>query len=455
MKKIITLLILLPVFIYGQHVITVDGSASDWIGTPSATPHATVYSNGEFIYTGQSNDERTDFNTSQPSSDNDIIEVRFTLDATSLYILVKMRDITNVDYPHLCFVFTNGSSNQTFIGDDSYRSNANASSATSLGNSSQYGRLLDIHSSSSGTPVIELYNGGSWYGVGSTSVSISTINDLVEAKIALSDLGLTSSSSTNISLMTCPNRVGWNNDVDATAWGIDNQTNGVDVMTPSASPSTNAWFRDLNDGDVDTYASVDLGSVPLPVELTSFIALAGKDGVQLNWSTATEVNNYGFDIERCVAQIGNLCNNWEKIGFVQGHGNSNSPKDYSFVDANPPAGKVLYKLKQIDFDGTFEYSKAVEVNVETPQEFRLAQNYPNPFNPSTVINYQLPKDGNVTLKVYDMLGREVATLVNEYQKPGIYNYKFSIANYQLPSGIYIYQLKAGNFIETKKLMILK
>jgi len=222
-----------------------------------------------------------------------------------------------------------------------------------------------------------------------------------------------------------------------------------------------AWGRISGDGYQTTWNENIVNpfsytvEAPLPVELTSFIALAGKDGVELNWSTATEVNNYGFDIERCVAQIGNLCNNWEKIGFVQGHGNSNSPKDYSFVDANPPTGKVLYKLKQIDFDGTFEYSKAVEVNVETPQEFRLAQNYPNPFNPSTVINYQLPKDGNVTLKVYDMLGREVATLVNEYQKPGIYNYKFSIDNYQLPSGIYIYQLKAGNFIETKKLMILK
>lgn len=194
---------------------------------------------------------------------------------------------------------------------------------------------------------------------------------------------------------------------------------------------------------------------PLPVELTSFTAIAGKNGVQLNWSTATEVNNYGFEIERCVAQISNLCNNWEKIGFVQGHGNSNSPKDYLFVDANPPAGKVLYKLKQIDFDGTFEYSNVVEVNVDTPQEFRLAQNYPNPFNPSTVINYQLPVDGNVTLKIYDMLGNEVATLVNQYQKAGSYNYTFSILHYTLSSGVYYYRLQSGNFVETKKFMLMK
>jgi hypothetical protein len=194
---------------------------------------------------------------------------------------------------------------------------------------------------------------------------------------------------------------------------------------------------------------------PLPVQLTSFTAGLYENKIKLNWSTATEVNNYGFDIERCVAQISNLCNNWEKIGFVQGHGNSNSPKDYSFVDAYPPAGKVLYKLKQIDFDGAFEYSKAVEVNVETPQEFRLAQNYPNPFNPSTVISYQLPMDGNVTLKVYDMLGKEVTTLVNEFQRAASYNYQFSINNLQLSSGVYYYRLQSGNFVETKKFIVMK
>ena len=194
-----------------------------------------------------------------------------------------------------------------------------------------------------------------------------------------------------------------------------------------------------------------IASDRLPVELISFTALTGENGVQLNWSTATEVNNYGFDILRQAQDD----NNWEKIGFVQGHGNSNSPKDYLFVDANPPAGKVLYKLKQIDFDGAFEYSKVVEVNVDTPQEFRLAQNYPNPFNPSTVISYQLPMDGNVTLKVYDMLGKEVTTLVNEFQRAGSYNYQFSINNLQLSSGVYYYRLQSGNFVETKKFIVMK
>jgi hypothetical protein len=205
---------------------------------------------------------------------------------------------------------------------------------------------------------------------------------------------------------------------------------------------------------------------PLPVQLTSLTAGLYENKIKLNWSTATEVNNYGFDILRQVIPQQVILrqvilrqaqddNGWEKIGFVQGHGNSNSPKDYTFVDANPPAGKVLYKLKQIDFDGAFEYSKAVEVNVETPQEFRLAQNYPNPFNPSTVISYQLPMDGNVTLKVYDMLGNEIATLVNQFQRAGSYNYTFSIIHYTLSSGVYYYRLQSGNFVQTKKFILMK
>jgi hypothetical protein len=214
---------------------------------------------------------------------------------------------------------------------------------------------------------------------------------------------------------------------------------------------------------------------PLPVELISFTSSNINNKVLLNWQTATEVNNYGFEIERSVAQISNLCNNWEKIGFVAGHGNSNSPKDYSFIDENPPSGKIQYRLKQIDTDGSFEYSHVVEVETETPKQFSLEQNYPNPFNPSTTIKYSIPSvmvrqahhdnadvtlsqsksDIHVTLKIYDILGREVATLVDEYQKPGTYNYQLSTSNYQLSSGVYFYKLQSGSFTQTKKLILLK
>ena len=228
---------------------------------------------------------------------------------------------------------------------------------------------------------------------------------------------------------------------------------------------------------VENYLSYKyaINVIPLPVELISFTSSNINSKVLLNWQTATEVNNYGFEIERSVAQISNLRNNWEKIGFVAGHGNSNSPKDYSFIDVNPPSGKLQYRLKQIDTDGSFQYSQVVEVETETPKQFSLEQNYPNPFNPSATIKYSIPSvmvslsnhdnsnvipslsrdEVHVTLKIYNILGKEVATLVNEYQKPGTYSYQFSIDNYQLSSGIYFYKLQAGNFSETKKLIILK
>ena len=211
-------------------------------------------------------------------------------------------------------------------------------------------------------------------------------------------------------------------------------------------------------------------SSALPVELTSFNAelrmdplrLASSEAriVELSWITATEVNNYGFNVERAVGNrqgtSASLSASWETLGFVQGHGNSNSPKSYSFEDKNPPVGKVQYRLKQIDFNGAFEYSATVEVNVEAPSQLKLAQNFPNPFNPETTISYQLPASSYVTLKVYDAIGREIATLVDEYKQAGSYNSQFSILNSQLASGVYIYKLQTENgFSETKKLMIIK
>ena len=198
----------------------------------------------------------------------------------------------------------------------------------------------------------------------------------------------------------------------------------------------------------------------LPIELTSFNAEIVEGSIKLTWQTATEVNNYGFEIERCVAQISNLCNNFEKIGLVEGHGNSNSPKNYTFTDLASLSGKVQYRLKQVDLDGKYEYSNEITIDLEEiVTEYKLAQNYPNPFNPSTTIKYSIPivettrRVVSTTLKIYDILGNEVATLVNEQKPMGNYEVKFNASN--LSSGIYFYQLKAGNFVETKKLMLMK
>lgn len=209
------------------------------------------------------------------------------------------------------------------------------------------------------------------------------------------------------------------------------------------------------------FAGITTGNQALPVELTSFTALVQNETVILNWQTVTEVNNYGFEIQKSVSSRQYAVNSeWEKIGFVQGYGNSNSPKEYSFTDnlaRDLALARIQYRLKQIDFDGTYEYSNTVEVNFDAPVNFVLEQNYPNPFNPETVISYLLSVSSLVVLKVYDVLGREIATLVNEQKQPGIYEVTFDASSYGggLPSGVYIYTIKAGEFYQTKKMIVLR
>ena len=197
-------------------------------------------------------------------------------------------------------------------------------------------------------------------------------------------------------------------------------------------------------------------STPLPVELVSLWGEAGTDGVSLSWRTVTETNNFGFEIQRRCTAIGTTpCSeDWKKIGFVEGSGNSSSPREYSFEDGLLPPGRYAYRVKQINTDGTFSYSGTVEVELGlAPNRFTLSQNYPNPFNPTTAISYQLPAVSYVTLKVYDLLGREVATLVNEVKQAGSYSANWDAS--RLSSGVYFYQLEAGQFRETKRMILMK
>ncbi|NNJ51959.1 MAG: T9SS type A sorting domain-containing protein [Ignavibacteriaceae bacterium] len=187
---------------------------------------------------------------------------------------------------------------------------------------------------------------------------------------------------------------------------------------------------------------------PLPVELAYFSAVVLDGGVKLEWRTETEVSNYGFEILRSAQN-----DNWEKIGFVEGHGNSNSPKDYSFIDSEVNGGKYSYRLKQIDTDGSFEYSKIIEVDLGSPQEFELSQNYPNPFNPATKIRYTLPEAGNVKLVVYNLLGEQVAELINEFKEAGVHTINFNAEN--LNSGLYIYKIELTGFTAAKKMQLVK
>jgi hypothetical protein len=191
----------------------------------------------------------------------------------------------------------------------------------------------------------------------------------------------------------------------------------------------------------------------LPVELSSFTATIIKGEVILKWQTATETNNFGFEVEKSSNNL-----NFENIGFIPGFGTTTEPKSYSFIDPNVVNGNYYYRLKQIDYDGTFEYSDIVQVNYGGSLTFSLDQNYPNPFNPSTKIKYTISSVGTslmkfVQLKIFDVLGNEITTLVNEEKPAGEYEVEFNGAS--LPSGIYFYQMNAGEFTETRKMVLLR
>jgi photosystem II stability/assembly factor-like uncharacterized protein len=191
----------------------------------------------------------------------------------------------------------------------------------------------------------------------------------------------------------------------------------------------------------------------LPVELSSFTASFNNNSVNLNWITKTEVNSFGFQIERADNKTGDLA--FSKLGFINGQGFSNSPKEYSFIDKTIIGGnKYSYRLKQIDNDGSVIYSKIVEVQAgNIPDKFALNQNYPNPFNPVTEISYSIPLASLVQLKVYNILGKEISSLVNETKQPGNYHITFNAA--ALPSGVYFYKLEAGSFTSVKKMILMK
>jgi len=193
----------------------------------------------------------------------------------------------------------------------------------------------------------------------------------------------------------------------------------------------------------------------VPVELVSLTGKFNQTAmnVNLDWQTATETNNYGFEVERSVLD------EWEKIGFVKGRGTITTPLKYTFIDSlntiiDQIPDKLKYRLKQIDFGGAFEYSSEIEVMIDQkPLTFSLGQNYPNPFNPTTMVNFSLPKSSQVTLKVFDILGREVMTLVNEKREAGNYSLKLDATD--LPAGLYFYKLQAGNFVAVNKMIVLK
>jgi photosystem II stability/assembly factor-like uncharacterized protein len=232
---------------------------------------------------------------------------------------------------------------------------------------------------------------------------------------------------------------------------IDGGVNWVQQTSGTSSSLFGVYFADgLNGwviGENGVILKTDNGGIP--VELISFNGMVNEDGnVCLTWKTATEINNFGFEIEKKIETL-----SFVKIGFVYGFGTTTETKNYAYTDENPQSGKNIYRLKQIDYDGAFEYSNEISVEVITPELFTLEQNYPNPFNPTTTIEYSLAEDNRVNLQVFDALGNTLVTLVNSYEKAGKHNVVFDARSFS--SGIYYYKLNAGEFSAIKKLVLLK
>lgn len=187
----------------------------------------------------------------------------------------------------------------------------------------------------------------------------------------------------------------------------------------------------------------------LPVELSSFTASVNQNKVQLNWETATELNNNSFEVQRKLENA-----DWITIGFVQGNGTTTEPRSYTYFDEVSEfiSNKIYYRLKQIDYNGNYEFSDEIEV-ITLPLEYSLSQNYPNPFNPITKIKYEIPENTNVTLEVFDVLGKLIKTLVNENKSAGRYEVEFNAS--ELSSGLYLYKISAGGVEQTRKMLLLK
>ena len=210
----------------------------------------------------------------------------------------------------------------------------------------------------------------------------------------------------------------------------------------------NKWIAFGSENDVKNGLAIFNENGVVPVELKSFTATANGKEVTLNWSTATELNNQGFEVQR---KFGS--NDFVTIGSVKGHGTTTSLNSYTYTDKLADAGKYFYRLKQIDYGGKYEYSEVVEVNWSPFTTYKLEQNYPNPFNPTTTIGFGIPEKANVRLSILNILGEEIRVLLNEEKESGHHSIEFNASD--LPSGVYFYQLRTGSFVETKKMVLLR
>ncbi len=218
-------------------------------------------------------------------------------------------------------------------------------------------------------------------------------------------------------------------------------------LKTDGSQVRDGWY--LDDIGVMIYAAV-------PVELNSFTANIHEGDVVLNWSTSSELNNNGFEVERAQADNkGNTTSKYSSVGFVKGAGTTSEKTSYRFIDKTPLSGTSYYRLKQIDYDGTFRIYGPLEVTTAPVYSYTLEQNYPNPFNPSTTIKYSLAENSFVSIEIYNIIGQKVTSLVNSKQEAGTYSVNFDANEYNLSNGVYIYKLRTDNFTSNRKMILMK
>lgn len=207
-----------------------------------------------------------------------------------------------------------------------------------------------------------------------------------------------------------------------------------------------------NESNFSNIVEIDVPTTP--VELSTFAARVEGSNAILEWSTASESNNYGFEIQRSE----NIGGDFKKVGFEKGRGTTSELNSYHFVDRDLPQGTYLYRLKQIDYDGKYELSNNAQVTIGQPKEFKLYQNYPNPFNPTTTISYSLPQSGHVELTIYNIKGEEICRLVDGYQRGGEHSISWDGTNFEgvkVSSGEYFVKLSTGESVAFKKILLLR
>ncbi len=225
----------------------------------------------------------------------------------------------------------------------------------------------------------------------------------------------------------------------------------IEIQTAADVCATNIYINGTFSG------GGTICSAPLPVTMSSFTSSVKNNTATLMWVTEVELNNSGFDVERAIVTQSGM-GEWKKIAFIQGNGSTNQPKGYLYEDKKLIKGTYQYRLKQIDFNSNYEYFElANDVVIAPPNKFNVSQNYPNPSNPKSKIDYMIPFNGKVTLVVYDILGKEVTTLVNETQEAGYYSTEFNGSN--LTSGVYFYRIIAEGegqkHVKTMKMILVK